>query len=97
MNAEQAPSGTERYYRLGGHRPARDKQCQCPEVAGKFRSTPCHDPAINRGRNEPIVQLVPHPVGYWNSSDVASLTKRVDNRPVLLALLKMTNLKVTAS
>jgi hypothetical protein len=45
--------------------------------------------SVNRGRYEPLVHLVSHPIGHWHRSDVRSLTHEIDNCPVLLALLKM--------
>ena len=64
-------------------------------------SLPCDYPEqsapINRGCNQPLVQLVAYPVRHRNSSDVTSLTNQIHNRPVLFALLKVSNLKATAS
>ena len=44
---------------------------------------------VNRGCNEPIVYFVSHPIGHWNRSDVASLFDKINDRPVLFALLKV--------
>jgi hypothetical protein len=55
----------------------------------EFINTTEQLPLVNRGRNKPVVQLVSHPVGHWNGSDVASFTDQIHNCPMFLALLNV--------
>ena len=64
----------------------RDSLCPCsPDLIHPAEQVP----PLNRGCHEPVVYFVSHPIGHWNRSDVASLSDKINDRPVLFALLKV--------
>src|ERR1035441_4289688 len=47
------------------------------------------DPILNAGTSEPRVHCIFHPTGNRNSADVAALPEQINDRPVIVPLLKV--------
>src|ERR1039458_8386855 len=55
--------------------------------------TPKQAPVHNHGSLCPDIQGRLHPIGNWDGSNVPALADQIDHRPVLFALLDVSNLE----
>jgi len=61
-----------------------------PNRAGSANA-PEHPANSDASRHQPFIDCPSDPVRYWNCPNVASLTNKIDNGPMIFAPLEMVN------